>query len=67
MKTAVTVVNTIQVSMDEYKDVRITKVFDDNQRLIDIKNWVKVTCPTHKNIEVSNISLSAVTFSDIND
>lgn len=67
MKTAVTVINTIQVSMDEYKDVRTTKVFDDNQRLIDIKTWIQKTVSDYKNTEISNISLSSVTISDVND
>ena len=37
MKTAVTVIDTVQVSMDEYKDIKTTKVFDDESTIKEIK------------------------------
>lgn len=40
MKTAVTVVNTVQVSMDECIDKKTTKTFDDNATLGEIKDWI---------------------------
>lgn len=41
MKTAITVVNTVQISMDEYKDVRKTKIFEDHDTILSIKKWIK--------------------------
>lgn len=40
MKTAVTVINTVQTGMDNYKDLKETKVFDDSATLGEIKEWV---------------------------
>lgn len=63
MKTAVTVINTVQTGMDNYKDVRTTKIFSDESTLLEIKQWIK-----EKNgfkDDVTRISLSAVEISDV--
>jgi len=63
MKTAVTVIETIQTGMDNYKDLKRTKVFDDSATLLEIKQWIKSTLKSK--IEVENISLGCVDISDV--
>ena len=63
MKTAITVINTIQTGMDSYKDVRTTKVFDDSSTLADIKTWVRNTKKSKLNPE--NISIGSLEISDV--
>ena len=65
MRTAITVMNDVQVSMDDYKVVRTTKVFDDDCTLLQIKDWIKLR--TKASCEVTKISLSRVEISDIED
>ena len=66
MKTGVTVVDCIQTGMDNYKDVKITKAFDDSTTLLDIKIWIKNTLKiTGK--EAYNISLASYDISDIEE
>lgn len=64
MKTAVTVINTRQVSMDEFRDFKTTKVFDDNSTIGEIKDWIiKATDGCTKKRE--HIGLSGVDISDV--
>ena len=65
MKTAVTIINCIQTGMDNFKDVKTTKVFDDNVTLLEIKEWVNAASVSKKNI--SEISLGTVEISDVID
>ena len=66
MKTAVTVIQTIQTGMDNYKDLKKTKVFEDNATLLEIKQWVKEAMNAEK-VEVEDISLGSLDFSDVDD
>jgi len=63
MKTGITVINDVQVSMDDYKCVRTTKVFDDNCTLLQIKEWIKLS--TKAKTEAATMSLAYVEISDI--
>ena len=64
MKTAVTVINTRQVSMDEFRDFKTTKVFDDNSTIGEIKDWIiKATDGCTKKRE--HIGLSGVDISNV--
>ena len=65
MKTAVTVINTIQTGMDNWKDVKTTKVFEDNATLFEIKEWVKGAMKVKT--DVQDISLGCIDFSDVVD
>jgi hypothetical protein len=42
---AVTVVNTVQISMDEYRDFRTTKVFRKSATIKEIEDWAKTISP----------------------
>ncbi len=64
MKTAVTVIQTIQTGMDSYKDLKKTKVFEDNATLLEIKQWAKEAMNAEK-VEVEDISLGCLDFSDV--
>ena len=61
MKTAVTVIQTIQTGMDNYKDLKKTKVFEDNATLLEIKQWAKEAMNVKK-VEVEDISLGCLDF-----
>ena len=63
MKTAVTVIDTVQVSMDEYKDIKTTKVFDDESTIKEIKEWV--IFQNKLKVGVDEIRLSAIGISDV--
>ena len=63
MKTAVTVINTVQTGMDNYKDVRTTKYFDDSATLFEIKEWIKFK--GRLQIETKDVSLASVEISDV--
>lgn len=65
MKTAVTIITTEQISMDEWKDLRHTNVFDDSATLFDIKQWIKLK--SKSTLTVSEISLGVPIFSDVDD
>jgi hypothetical protein len=64
MKTGITITDTIQIGMDEFKDIKKTKVFDDNTTLLEIKEWIKSESPFTK-VPINEISLSSVTVSDV--
>lgn len=64
MKTAVTVIDTIQTGIDTYKDLKKTKVFEDSATLLEIKQWAKEAMNA-KNVEVEDISLGSLDFSDV--
>ena len=64
MKTAVTVIQTIQTGMDNYKDLKKTKVFEDSATLLEIKQWAKEAMNAKK-VEVADISLGCLDFSDV--
>jgi hypothetical protein len=63
MKTAVTIIQFVQTGMDNYKDVKETKVFDDNATLLEIKQWIHTKLKSK--IDVSEISLATADFSDV--
>ena len=63
MKTAVTIIETVQTGMDSYKDLRTTKVFEDSTTLLEIKQWIKSKAKSK--IEVEDISLACVDISDV--
>lgn len=63
MKTAVTLIETVQTGMDNYKDIRITKVFEDSATILEIKQWIKSKAKSK--IEVEDISLAVVDISDV--
>ena len=63
MKTAVTLIETVQTGMDNYKDLRTTKVFEDSATLLEIKQWIK--SKSKSKIEVEDISLACVDISDV--
>mgnify|MGYP000063571618 CR=1 FL=1 len=63
MKTAVTIIQFVQTGMDNYKDVKETKVFDDNTTLLEIKQWIHTK--SKAKIDVSEISLATADFSDV--
>lgn len=70
MKTAVTVTNTIQTGMDNYKDTKITKVFDDSATIREIKEWAlnagnKGLAPDKRTIE--EVGLTTFELSDISE
>lgn len=65
MKTAVTVINTIQTGMDNWKDVRTTKTFNDNSTIRDIKTWINEQFKSEK--IVHEIGLASVDISDVLD
>jgi len=63
MKTAVTIIQFVQTGMDNYKDVKETKVFDDNTTLLEIKQWIHTK--SKSKIDISEISLATADFSDV--
>ena len=65
MKTAVTIITTNQIGIDEWKDIRHTKIFEDHDTLLDIKRWIK--SKSKSTLIVSDISLSEPIFSDVED
>jgi hypothetical protein len=65
MKTAVTIIKFVQTGMDNYKDVKETKVFDDNTTLLEIKQWIHSKGDYKSKIEVTEISLATADFSDV--
>lgn len=66
MKTAITVIDTKQVGMEEYRDVRTTKVFDDSTTILEIKQWIKIKLKLTKT-EVENIGFSGIDISDVDE
>lgn len=65
MKTAVTITNCVQTGMDNFKDVKTTKVFDDNTTLLEIKEWINIASKSKK--DISEISLATSEISDVID
>lgn len=63
MKTGITVINTVQVGMEEYRDVKTTKVFDDSTTILEIKQWVINQMRLSRSPE--EIGLSAIDVSDV--
>lgn len=63
MKTAVTVIRTVQVGMEEYRDLKTTKIFDDDSIIGEIKDWIikegKLKASRDK------VGLSAIDISDV--
>jgi len=59
MKTAVIVTTCVQIGIETYRDVCITKVFDENATLGEIDKWVKSIDKT--------TPLSAAKFGDIDE
>ena len=65
MKTGITVLIDTQVSIDDYKVVRMTKVFDDDATILKIKTWIKEK--TKSSGDVGDISLTRIEISDISE
>ncbi len=63
MKTAVTVINTVQVSMDEYRDLKTTKIFGDDTTIGEIKDWI--IKERKLKLERDKIGISGTDFSDV--
>jgi len=63
MKTAVTVINTVQVGIDEYKDLKTTKIFDDDTTIGEIKDWI--IKERKLKLERDKIGISGTDFSDV--
>jgi hypothetical protein len=63
MKTAVTVINTVQVSLDEFRDVKATKIFDDNATIGEIKDWI--IKEKKLKIDRDKLGISGTDFSDV--
>jgi hypothetical protein len=63
MRTAVTVVSVVQVGIDEFRNVRTTKIFDDDTTLGDIKRWEKEQLGL--SIDIADIRLSGIEISDV--
>ena len=63
MKTAVTVIEPKQISMDEWRDFRTTKVFDDDTTIGEIKDWIISTLKLKK--ERSEIGICENDISDV--
>ena len=64
MKTAVTLTRTIQIGIENFKDVCETKVFEDSCTLLEIKKWVKDSVKDKKT-NIEDISLCPLIFSDV--
>ena len=65
MKTGITVINTEQTGMNEYKDVKTTKIFDDGCTLLQIKYWIKSA--TKAKCADTEMSLAYVDITDIDE
>ncbi len=63
MKTAVTIIQCIQTGMENYKDLKETKVFDDSATLLEIKQWIHERSKSKQSVE--EISLGTIDFSDV--
>lgn len=63
MKTAVTVINTVQVGVDEYRDLKTTKIFDDDTTIGEIKDWI--IKERKLKLERDKIGISGTDFSDV--
>lgn len=61
MKTGITIIDPKQVSMDEWRDFRITKVFDDTATIGDIKKFIS----RNGKLSLDKVGLSGVDISDI--
>ena len=65
MKTAITVINTVQVGMEEYRDQKTTKIFNDNSTIGEIKDWIIQELKIKKVRD--EIGLSPVDISDVTE
>ena len=63
METAVTVINTVQIGMDEYADTRTTKVFNDNNTISEIKEFIRLELNLKR--PISEIGISSIFISDV--
>lgn len=64
MKTAITITDTVQTGIDEYKDIKKTKVFHNGTTILEIKEWIKSESP-YKSVAIDDIRLSSVIISDV--
>lgn len=65
MKTGITVTELVQTGMDSWKDLKMTKGFDDNATLLEIKQWIKMAREDKRPIE--EISIAVQEISDVKD
>lgn len=63
MKTAITIINTVQTGIDSWLDFKTTKVFDDDTKIGEIKEWIgrelELEC------DIDEIGLSSNIISDV--
>ena len=64
MKTAVTIKKTVQISMDEWDVRRITKVFEDDAKISDIKKFIS-SVRDGEPTKYKDVSLALVEISDV--
>ncbi len=57
-KFAATYTETVQVSYDDFKLVRTTKIFDNSQSMQDVLIWVESL--GHRNPDITDVIFSAV-------
>jgi hypothetical protein len=65
MKTVITVTNTVQWSMDEYRDVKTSKTFTDESTIGEIKDWM-IKAGKIKNVR-EKVGLSGTEISDLEE
>lgn len=63
MKTAVTVIDTVQVGIDEYRNLKTTKIFDDDTTIGEIKDWI--IKERNLKLERDKIGISGTDFSNV--
>jgi hypothetical protein len=63
MKTGITIIRTVQTGMDSYKDIRTTKIFNDDCTILEIKQWIS----NNSQMAIEDVRISAVEISDMID
>ena len=66
MKTAITTITTVQVGIDMYRDIKSTKIFDDDATIGEIKDWI-IESEQIKTQTKDQIGLSGVIISNVFD
>ena len=65
MKTVITICNTVQVGVENYEDVKYSKVFDDDSTILDIKKWIQ--SETANNLSIEQIGITGTSISDLKE
>jgi hypothetical protein len=63
MKTGITIIRTVQTGIDSYKDIRTTKIFNDDSTILEIKQWIS----NNSQMAIEDVRISAVEISDMID